>query len=162
MICWNIICLYIICLFPSNKQYKKDINVFPHSDIELEISDIAKLALQLTTAKQNENICRFLWSVIPIVLQLELIYQSLCKEKEKWTAIVPKSIRKAWDKFIEKIRHTGKINISRLFFNLYDESCFLKFMDLQMHHLKPTVALFTCDVFWVTPIWRHYCAPKVV
>ena len=39
---------------------------------------------------------------------------------------------------------------------------FMKFVDLRMRHLKPTVLLFTCDVLWVIPIQRHYCAPKVV
>ena len=39
---------------------------------------------------------------------------------------------------------------------------FMKFMDLQICHLKPTVVLFTLDASWVIPVQRHYCAPKVV
>ena len=58
------------------------------------------------------------------VLQLKLIYQSLCKEKINWDTIVPESIRNVWDKFVEALRHSEKIFISRPLFNIYDESCF--------------------------------------
>ena len=62
--------------------------------------------------------------VSPIVLQSKLIYQSLCKEKINWDTIIPESIRNVWDKFVETLRHSEKIVISRPLFNIYDESCF--------------------------------------
>ena len=57
-----------------------------HEGFELEISNLAKLALQLPAAKRNilRIIAMFydpLGLVSPVVLQLELIYQSPCKEK---------------------------------------------------------------------------------
>ena len=58
------------------------------------------------------------------VLQLKLIYQSLCKEKINWDTIVPESIRNVWDKFVEALHHSEKLLISRPLFNIYDESCF--------------------------------------
>ena len=61
--------------------------------------------------------------VSPIVLQSKLIYQSLCKEKINWDTIVPESIRNVWEKFVEALRHSEKIFISRPLFNIYDESC---------------------------------------
>ena len=64
--------------------------------------------------------------VSPIVLQSKLIYQSLCKEKINWDFIVPESIRNVWDKFVETLRHSEKIFISRPLFNICDESCFYK------------------------------------
>ena len=96
------------------------------------------------------------------MLQSKLIYQSLCKEKINWDVIVPESIRNIWDKFVETLRHSEKIVISRQLFNIYDESCFYEVHGLQMRHPKPAVALFTCDASWVTQIQGHYCAPKVV
>ena len=58
------------------------------------------------------------------VLQLKLIYQSLCKEKINWDTIVPESITNVWNKFVEALRHSEKIFILRLLFNIYDENCF--------------------------------------
>ena len=65
----------------------------------------------------------------------------------KWCTIVPESRRKVWDKFIEILRHSGKIIISRPLFNIYEERCFFNFTDLQMRQLRPTVVLFNCDRF---------------
>ena len=62
--------------------------------------------------------------VLSIVPQSKLIYQSLCKEKINWDVIVSESIRNIWDKFVETLRHSEKIVISRQLFNIYDESCF--------------------------------------
>ena len=62
--------------------------------------------------------------VSPIVLQSKLIYQSLCKEKINGDTIIPESTRNVWDKFVETLRHSEKIVISRPLFNICDESCF--------------------------------------
>ena len=101
----------------------------PHDEIDLEISDLAKLALQLPATKQNilKTTALFydpLGLVLPIVLQSKLIYHSLCMEKINWNTIVPESIRNVWDKFVETLRHSEKIVISRLLFNIYDGSSF--------------------------------------
>ena len=98
-------------------------------ELELEFSDLAKLALQLPATKRNilKITAMFydpLGLVSPIVLQTKLIYQSLCKEKINWDTIVPESIRNVWDKFVEALRHSEKIFISRPLFNIYDESHF--------------------------------------
>ena len=100
-----------------------------HDELQLEISDLAKLALQLPATKQNilKTTALFydpLGLVLPIVLQSKLIYHSLCIEKINWNTIVPESIRNVWDKFVETLRHSEKIVISRPLFNIYDESCF--------------------------------------
>ena len=60
-------------------------------ELELEFSDIVKLALQLPATKQNilEISAMFfdqLGVVSPIVLQSKLIYQSLWREKINWDA----------------------------------------------------------------------------
>ena len=62
--------------------------------------------------------------VLAIVLQSKLIYQSLCKEKRNWETIVPESIRNGWDKFVEALRNSEKILISRSLFSIYVKSCF--------------------------------------
>ena len=103
-------------------------NIF-HDKPELEISDLAKIALELPATKRNilKILAIFydpLGLVSPIVLQSKLIYHSLCKEKINWDIIVPESIRNVWDKFVETLRHSEKIVISRPLFNIYDESCF--------------------------------------
>ena len=103
-------------------------NIF-HDKPELEISDLAKIALELPATKRNilKILAIFydpLGLVSPIVLQSKLIYHSLCKEKINWDIIVPESIRNVWDKFVETLRHSEKIVISRPLFNSYDGSSF--------------------------------------
>ena len=77
-----------------------------HDKLELEISDLAKLALQLPATKRNilKITAMFydpLGLVSPIVPHSKLIYQSLRNKKINWDAIVPESIRNVWDKFVE-------------------------------------------------------------
>ena len=62
-------------------------------ELELEFSNLVKLALQLPATKQNilKITAMFydpLGLVSPIVVQSKLIYQSLCKEKINWGTIV--------------------------------------------------------------------------
>ena len=104
-----------------------------HDELELEISDLAKLALQLLATKRNIlKIATMFYDplglVLPIVLKSKLIYQSLCKEKINWDTIGPESTRNVWDslleKFVETLRHSEKIVFLRPLFNIYDESCF--------------------------------------
>ena len=89
-----------------------------HDELELEISDLAKLASQLLATKQNilkitAMFYDLLGLVSPIVLRSKLIYQSLCKEKINWDTIGPESIRNVWDSlletFVETLRHSENI-----------------------------------------------------
>ena len=125
-------------IYNDNSKFMKDNEIrkvldinwnISRNELELEFSDLAKLALQLPATKRNilKITAMFydpLGLVSPIVLQTKLIYQSLCKEKINWDTIVPESIRNVWDKFVEALRHSEKIFISRPLFNIYDESCF--------------------------------------
>ena len=120
-------------IYNDNSKFIKDnkihkINV-SCDELELEFSDLTELALQLPATKRNIlKITTMFYDplglVSPIVLQSKLIYQSLCKEKINWDTIVPESIRNVWEKFVEALRHSEKIFISRPLFNIYDESCF--------------------------------------
>ena len=100
--------------------------------------------------------------VSTIVLQSKLIHQLLCNEKINCDTLVPESTRNVWDMLVETHVIQKKIIILKPWFNVYDENCFYEVRRFADAHLKPTVLLFTCDVLWVTPIQRHYCAPKVV
>ena len=98
-------------------------------ELELEFSNLVKLALQLPATKQNilkitAMFYDLLGLVSPIVVQSKLIYQSLCKEKINWDTIVPESNRNIWDKFVEALRYSERTLISRPLFNIYNESCF--------------------------------------
>ena len=77
-----------------------------HDELELEISDLPKLASLLPVTKRNilkitALFYHLLGLVSPIVLQSKLIRQSLCNEKLNWDIVVPESIRNVWDKFVE-------------------------------------------------------------
>ena len=125
-------------IYNDNSKFMKDNEIrkvldinwnISHDELELEFSDLAKLALQLPATKRNifKRTAIFydpLGLVSPIVLHSKLIYQLLCKEKINWDTILPESIGNVWDKFVEALRHLEKIFISRPFFNIYDESCF--------------------------------------
>ena len=95
--------------FMKDNEIRKVLGVnwnISHDKLELEISDLAKLALQLPATKRNilKITATFydpLGLVSPIVPHSKLIYQSLRNKKINWDAIVPESIRNVWDKFVE-------------------------------------------------------------
>ena len=100
-----------------------------HDNLEHEISDLAKLSLQLSATIRNILKITAMFHdppglVSPILLQSKLIYQSLYKEKINSDTIVPEAIRNVWDNFVETLRYSEKIVISRPLPNIYDESCF--------------------------------------
>ena len=78
--------------FMKDNQTRKVLGInwnISRNELELEISDIAKLALQLPETKQNIfKITAMLYDplglVSAIVRQSKLIYQLLSKEKTNW------------------------------------------------------------------------------
>ena len=125
-------------IYNDNSKFMKDNEIrkalginwsISRDEFELDFSNLAKLVLQLPGTKRNIlKITAMFYNplglVSPIVLQWKLIHQSLCKEKINWDTITPESIRNVWDKFVEALRHSEKIFISRPLFNIYDESHF--------------------------------------
>ena len=90
--------------------------------------------------------------VLAIVLQSKLIYQSLCKEKRIGKLLYQNLLEMVGTSLLKHyvIQKRYLFRDHCLAFML--KVVFMKFMDLQMHHLKSTVVLFTCDASWVIPI----------
>ena len=83
--------------------------------------------------------------ISPIVIQVKVIFQMLCKERIDWEDAVPESILTAWYKFLNLLKEVVEVRVYRLLFNHVKE----KVTHVQLHGFSDSSQSAYCAVVYV-------------
>lgn len=61
--------------------------------------------------------------ILSIILQLELNYQSLCKQNLDWYNVLHDKFEQKWDSFLDKLQQLKTIQVSRPLLKMHDPEC---------------------------------------
>ena len=119
-------------------------------DFVFTFEDILSLTETLAVTKRNilkvaASFFDPLGLISPIVIQVKIIFQMLCKEQIHWDDTVPESILIKWKDFLNLLREVIEVRVNRFLFNQVKE----KVTHMQLHGFSDSSQSAYCAVVYV-------------